>query len=159
MDTDKGIEALKAKQMFYTPVQHVGWKFSCPDRTGSRRRRSGYSPVASSGHHDFHIRASAQARVLASSSLVLSSCNVLLFSLLLLLTAEETFLSRESDIPTLDIILLMFPLRLNPMKTPRSFPLLMMSSSSFTSHHFIFTFTNDPSSCPPFKGQHHGTSL
>jgi hypothetical protein len=49
------------------------------------------------------IGASAQARVLpASTSLATHpiSNNVLLFSLLLLLTASESFLSRQSLIPT-----------------------------------------------------------
>jgi hypothetical protein len=68
-------------------------------------------PVASwKSQDDFHIRVSAQARVLASSSLAkhpilaFSSNNVLLFSLLLLLTASDSFLSRQSHIPTQHII-------------------------------------------------------
>ncbi len=81
------------------------------------------------------FRASAQARVLSLHPSLLSSNNVLLFSLLLLLTTEETFLSCASDIPTLHIIPLTFLLRLSPMKTPRSSPLLMMSSTSFAPHH------------------------
>ncbi len=74
-----------------------------PDRQAEET--SARLPVGKS-QYDFHIRASAQARVLASSSLakhpilVLSSNNVLLFSLLLLLTASESFLSRQSHIPT-----------------------------------------------------------
>lgn len=56
--------------------------------------------------------------------------NVLLFSLLLLLPAEVSFLSRQSDIPTQYIIPLTFPLRPSLTKTPRSSLLLMMSSTS-----------------------------
>ena len=112
-------------------------KFQWPNRTGKRRRHP--CPVASwKSEHDFHfhIRVSAQARVLASSFLAalsilfLSSINVLLFSLLLLLTASYSFLSRQSHIPTLCIPSPTLPLRLSLAKTPRSFLLLMMSSAS-----------------------------
>jgi hypothetical protein len=109
-------------------------KFQSPDRTGKRRRHP--CPVASwKSHHDFHfhIRISAQARVLTSTSLlilVLSSSDVLPFSLLLLLTASDSFLSRQFHLPTQYIIPLTFPLRLSLMKTPRSSLLLMMSSTS-----------------------------
>ncbi|KAN0109764.1 hypothetical protein V8E52_009011 [Russula decolorans] len=78
-------------------------------------------PVASwKSQDDFHIRVSAQARVLASSSLAkhpilaFSSNNVLLFSLLLLLTASDSFLSLRR----------------------------------FASHHLVFFLTDDASQRP-----------
>ena len=70
-----------------------------PDREAEESNRAPVASWKSEYDFHFHIRASAHPRVLASTFLlilVLPSNNVLLFSLLLLLTASVQFLSRQS---------------------------------------------------------------
>jgi hypothetical protein len=132
-----------------------GKKISMPGPDRQAEETSARLPVGK-------VRITAH-RVLASSSLashpilVLSSNNVLLFSLLLLLTASVSFLSRQSHIPTQYIIPLTFPLRSSLMKTPHSSLLLTMYSTSLClpSPHFVFFLTDDAF----LKGQHRDTSL